>query len=125
MIWSLRHILGEQLCRDFLNKAVRRVLEKRAGRDLTVIYDVTDGKGRPVTNLDKVALAGRVRVLDDIWDTFESEVIENPTWFDLAIEADNMIAATKDDHHIFLEGIEICSTQPEDGVTHIWLDMGS
>ena len=68
-------------------------------------------------NIDDVAVTGRVQFRTDFEDFFGStplgerknyvsEVVEDPTWLDLALLANDMINCTGDNHHVFLEGIE-------------------
>ena len=39
-------------------------------------------------------------------ETWESEVLDNPTWLDVARVANQMLIALND-HHVYLEGIDI------------------
>ena len=73
-------------------------------------------------NLDEVAVEGRVQFIEEIdtpneigmvmgnvpYDTrknYISPVMENPTWLEVALLANDMINETGDNHHIFLEAI--------------------
>jgi len=73
-------------------------------------------------NLDEVAVEGRVQFVEEVdipneigmvmgnvpYDTREnytSPVMENPTWLEVALLANDMINATGDNHHIYLEAI--------------------
>lgn len=67
-------------------------------------------------NLDEVAIEGRVMMKTEHQSFFggmaeenrkdyESEVLENPTWLDLCLCANDMINLTGDNHHIFLEAV--------------------
>ena len=73
-------------------------------------------------NLDKVAVEGRIQFVEEVdtpneigmvvgdvpYDTREnytSPVMENPTWLEVTLLANDMINATGDNHHIFLEAI--------------------
>ncbi len=75
-------------------------------------------------NLDEVAVTGIVQVEDEICGTYVGDPIENPTWLQLAVEANKMAVASGDDHHIFFEGFEIMRTN-EEGIQMLSLDMGS
>lgn len=66
----------------------------------------------PINNLDEIAIAGKVRFYQK-HDSFFGEgynyvnsEIENPTWIDVAVLANNMIHTTGDKHHKFLEGVK-------------------
>ena len=73
-------------------------------------------------NLDEVAVEGRVQFVEEVdtpnsmgmvmgnvpYDTrknYVSPVMENPTWLEVALLANDMINCTGDNHHIFLEAI--------------------
>lgn len=67
-------------------------------------------------NLDEVAVEGRIKIKtkhDDFFggmavesrQNYESEILENPTWLDLCLCANDMINCTGDNHHIFLEAV--------------------
>ena len=76
-----------------------------------------------VDNLDEVAVEGRVQFVEEVdepsevtgmvmgnvpYDTrknYISPVMENPTWLEVALLANDMINCTGDNHHIFLEAI--------------------
>jgi len=67
-------------------------------------------------NLHDVAITGRVQMIEEIERFFGnieptkrknyiSDVLENPTWLDLVLCANDMINTTGDNHHIFLESV--------------------
>lgn len=91
-----------------------------------VCYDAfsRDESGLPVDNLDHVALRGKVQVEDEIWDSYKGEVLDDPTWLQLAIEANRMIIASNDYHHVFFEGIQVMR-ETQEGVKILSLSMGS
>ena len=75
----------------------------------------TDGNGVPINNLNDVAIEGNVQVIDyrnpSAQYPTESKdyigpVLTNPTWLDLAVQAECMILATGDTDHRFLEDYE-------------------
>ncbi len=66
----------------------------------------------PRDNLDEVAIEGKVIVtypVDRFWSgdgsDYRSEVLSDPTWLELAIEASKAIEKTGDYHHVFFEGV--------------------
>jgi hypothetical protein len=67
-------------------------------------------------NLDEVAVKGRVQFRQPYQAFFggmavearadyKSEILEDPTWLEVALCANDAINITGDNHHIFLEGI--------------------
>ena len=88
-----------------------------------------DDDGLPVDNLDEIAIRGRARFIqkhDSFWgegEDYTSDVVENPTWFDLLRIADEMIRTTGDEHHRFLEAFELQHTDADVDVYELW--MGS
>lgn len=83
----------------------------------------TDDKGNPVDNLDRIAAKGRIKFVvkvDPSWcngTDYESPVVEDPTWLDVAVLADDMIRTVGDYHHVFLEKILKVSHKGEkDGI---------
>ncbi len=76
------------------------------------VFKKTKG-GLPIDNLDKIAVRGKVVFVaknDPFWGegtNYESDVVSSPTWLDVAVLANYMIATTGDRQHSFLEGIEI------------------
>lgn len=73
------------------------------------------GKKAYTNNLDDVAIEGRVQFISKITFTgdrpwmrradYESDILENPTWLDVCLCANDMINVTSDHHHIFLEAV--------------------
>jgi hypothetical protein len=88
----------------------------------------------PIDNLNDIPLEGKVKFNDQgdffdfrgdesIYEAFESEVIDSPTWLDIAVVANAMIQKTNDRHHKYLE--MITDIHDEDGVMIATLNMGS
>jgi hypothetical protein len=86
--------------------------------DVFVYYSAykSDGGDVPIDNLDEVPITGKVKIVDGphehCWgrkpgSVFESEVMESPTWLELAVQMDFMIREVKDFHHVFLEGVKV------------------
>ena len=107
----------------------RRVLN---GDKPSVIYSAysTTNEDLPTDNLDDVAVEGRVIFLMDHKPFFgggedwQSDVVENPTWLEVAVLADDMIRTTGDYHHVFLEDVEGVG-QEKDGLKFARMVMGS
>jgi hypothetical protein len=95
-----------------LDDAIQARVRAALGDDVRVIYEAYDfdDDDLPVDNLDKRAHKGNIRfIADDPSDgeRFESEVLDNPTWMDVARVANQMLLALGDRHHVYLEGIDI------------------
>jgi len=95
---------------DEMNSAVESALPE--GEECFVYYSVYNMEnGLPVNNLHEVAVEGKVIFTqnhDGFWGagiSYQSDVIENPTWLDVAVLANEMIKIVGDYHHIFLEGV--------------------
>ena len=88
-----------------------------------------------VDNLDEIAVTGKVQFVSEAEDFFgniktradyKSEVVENPTWLDVCLLANDMINQTGDNHHIFLECVDpVIDPNDPDGVKLYTFGMGS
>lgn len=92
--------------------AIQARLAAQIAGEVRVIYAAApiDAEELPLDNLDEVAVRGQVRFVEvDAQDgeRFESEVLEDPTWMQVAVLANRMMCELKYDHHVFLEDIEI------------------
>lgn len=125
-----------RLVRDFrgafrdvaVRRAEKRIvnrIQKAVGAKPKVVYDAApkDKNGVPLDNLDEVPVQGLLRIEDDVWDTPAKDA-ESPTWLELAVICDEMIRASGDFHHVYLEGIEKLGESP-DGRIRICFDLGS
>lgn len=111
-----------------LNSIQQRVGEAIEDGDRRVYYSAydSDDRGVPIDNLDQVAVEGRVKfVAEPGWShegrRYESQEVENPTWLQVAVLANDMILVVDDYHHRFLEGVYADGKKP--GVYHFL--MGS
>lgn len=92
-----------------------------------------DKSGVAIDNLNEIACHGKVRFnycgwLEEGHSEYVSDVLENPTWLDVAKLADEAIRVTGDTHHIYLEGIRIDTSNSEKCNSHVstyTLIMGS
>ena len=122
--------------KDFGERAddMRDAIDEALGKTSIVYYSAyktSEATGLQLNNLSQKAISGKVilkQEFDDFWgnngEDYQSEVVENPTWLDIAVLADSMIHATNDRHHIFLEGVHKTS-QTIDGVKVYEFIMGS
>ena len=91
-----------------------------------VVYDAYryDDENLPVDNLDEIAVHGRCKLIDYFGEVcYVSDVVENPTWLQVAVLANDMIHAAGETDHVFLEGIDPRGW--EDGVAVYEFSMGS
>ncbi|HET9485571.1 MAG TPA: DUF4240 domain-containing protein, partial [Xanthomonadales bacterium] len=110
---------------DAIQARVRHVL----GAETRVVYAAydEDDDGLPVDNLDDVAHEGQIRFVEvDAADgeRFESDVLTNPTWLDLARVAHDMIATLGYEDHVYLEGFRVVK-KARGGPATGRLEMGS
>ena len=98
-----------------LDKYLVDRLKQKTKKKILVKYSNynTDKNGIPINNLDNIAVKGNVKfyqkknkLYGENSKDFESKIIKNPTWFDIILLANDMIHTTKDNHHIYLEGIK-------------------
>ena len=88
-----------------------------------------DSDGMPIDNLDDVAVSGSVSFVQDhdpFWGegkAYRSKTVTDPTWMDVTVLANEMIAVTGDRQHCYLEGFT--RLRNEDGIDILELDMGS
>jgi hypothetical protein len=116
-----------------LDKIDARVTEacRAAGhRECHVSYAAyPEGDGdEPVDNLDEVAIQGKCRLLAAAATTdvpYKSDVLENPTWLQLCVCANMMIATTGCSDHCFLEDIYYWKKTDGDNIPLYRFSMGS
>ena len=80
-------------------------------------YDVESVAGIgevPIDNLEATAVKGHVVFSRN--PDFLSEVIESPTWLDIAVIANESIVETGDREHVILQGVADTGRVREDGV---------
>lgn len=89
-----------------VEKMRARIAEKITG-ECVILYNAfdRDASGMPIDNLDEIAYHGVMRLVDDIHDYYDGPTLTNPTWMEIAIYANDIMIATGDRHHIFLDGI--------------------
>ena len=96
-------------------------VEKHRGPDLPrepmVIFSAwpchDDDEDSYTNNLANVAVEGRIQMISKVSDfwrqegsvDYTSEIVENPTWLDMCLLAYDMMMATGDHHHVFLEAV--------------------
>lgn len=99
-------------------------------------YSVLNADGKTYAEFDNVAFEGPCKVICDKTEfyggkkskPYEGELIVNPTWGQLFIEAMKQQQQTLDFHHSFLEGAEVTATVKNGGLTmvqFIRLHLGS
>lgn len=90
-----------------------------AGKQSRVYFSAVGDDGRDVRDLNTIAYHGRCRFVhkyEPRWEsehapagrhTYTSPVVDSPTWLQVAMFANDMMEATGDYHHCFLEGITV------------------
>ena len=80
-------------------------------------------------DMNDCAVVGSIKmVMPADWsdgEDYESPVVENPTWLELAVFADEAIKSTQDFHHSFFEGIRPKTDETVNGVKIYQFIMGS
>lgn len=105
------------------------------GQDCYVFYSAyKEIDNVPQNNLDEIAVSGKVKFVeqgDNFFGSgkgYRSKVLENPTWLEVCVVANEMILATGDKHHIYLEGViatEKTLFQDNDTIKIVRFCMGS
>lgn len=75
---------------------------------------------KDIERLLKPAIKGKCRIVAKEDGYFRgkdycSKTLNNPSWADLLEVFDEQIAITKDDHHVFLEGVVKCNKKTKAG----------
>lgn len=108
---------------EMINRQVHNYIKRhRPNDEVHVVFSVYQ---YVTESLDEVALPhnSQIRAEDHAYDYYQSEIIDNPTWLDLCVFANDMIQITGDYHHVFLEGVE---NKGQEGNTGIYeFVMGS
>jgi hypothetical protein len=93
-------------------------------------YVIGDGDV-PIDNLGQTAIPGKCRIKNCPHTFFSargkeylSDVLENPTWLELTVLANEMIRVTGDHHHRFFEGVELVEPSTNK-MPHYQFIMGS
>ncbi len=98
-----------------IDKKVSKAIKESVLAEL-VVYSACDHdeNDMPIDNLDEVAIKGKAIIVaqpDDFFGgkeskLYQSPVLENPTWLELTVIANQSIHSTLDEHHVFFEGID-------------------
>jgi|SRR5690606_12075790 len=89
-----------------------------------------DENGLPIDVLDEIAVTGKVVFIaknDPFFgegSDYRSAVVENPTWMQVVGIANESVACTGDEHHIFLEFLDHVGATDE-GIPIYELQFGS
>lgn len=120
--------------REVMNDAVKAALPE--GEKMHVYYSVyktSKTTGLPLNNLNTIAVRGKVIITEsreEFWggkesESYQSDVLENPTWLDIAVAANAMIITVRDFHHIFIEGVYARKGKKINGIKVYSFAMGS
>jgi hypothetical protein len=123
--------------RDRMDKKIETAIKKSGQKKVFVIYSAydEDESDNPIDNLNEIAVKGKVVLVgdaDEFWGgetslDYCSPVLENPTWLEVCVHANRMIQTVRDEHHVFLEGLDKKRRKVKrtDGVTEYEFSMGS
>jgi hypothetical protein len=121
---------------DKLNEMEAMVVDALPAGEKSMVfysaYKTSKATDNPLNNLKQIAIRGKVvmvQAADDFWgdeksEAYKSDVLDNPTWLDIAVRANKMIHTVRDAHHIFLEGV-YPTGKKVDGVKTYEFSMGS
>lgn len=122
-----------QIKKPSITSRVRKAIKESGQKKVYVCYSAykLDDNDEPIDNLDEIAFHGKAILTSDADEFFggeksknyRSEVIENPTWLQVAVLANAMIRRTRDTHHCFLEGLSVVDKKGD--VTILDFLMGS
>lgn len=115
-----------------IEQAIKASNPKRKVRVCYSAYK-SDENDNAIDNLNEIAVHGKIRLVEmaeKFWGgkkskDYKSEILENPTWLDITVCANEMIRTTRDTHHCFLEGIRKAISQNEKDVVIYNFSMGS
>ena len=133
---------------DEMNDAVAAAIDGKVFVYYSAYNYQKDNPELPINNLNKVAIRGKVimtQPYDDFWDgagvryvnfngnvvvesegkAYESAVLENPTYLELAVLANAMMQVTGDFHHSFFEAVNSTGRVKDDDVKIYEFSMGS
>ena len=113
-------------------KAMHDKIQEVLGSDELLVYysAYATRNDLPVNNINRIAFKGKGILIaenDSFWgegESYESDVVENPTWLQIAVLANAMIKKTGDFHHSFLEGVNR-TKETKDGIPVFKFLMGS
>jgi hypothetical protein len=101
--------------------AIQNRVKHRIGRNCVVVFHAykLNADRLPIDNLDEVPVSGKLlirsgrrrRAAQSI--EFESPVVENPSWLELCVIANNQLIATRDRKHRYLEQIDVVGSIDE------------
>ena len=115
------------ICKNQITQRRRNIMDKNYKKMQEQVSEKIDGecfvrfnayegeidKENFVNNLNEIALKGKCFFVacanwaaNDERKNFISKTVEDPTWLDICVIANDMIKTTKDTHHIYLEGIQ-------------------
>jgi hypothetical protein len=106
-----------------------RVLEavEASGESQSVVYSAyeEDEWGNPINNLDEIPVEGKIKFVDKE-KTFESEVLDSPTWLEITVVANKMVNKTSDYQNRHFYDFDVFKVERNDGkIMTATLLMGS
>lgn len=104
--------------------AMQGKIADKLKKDWHVIYSAykEDENDLPIDNLDEVYVTKPARFISGD-GMYTSPIVKNPTWLEICLLANDMIIATQDFHHVYLEDLLLVNR--EDGIHTYEFVMGS
>jgi len=98
---------------DPMTKKVDDAVHASGQEESVVFYSAYESteEGIPIDNLDAIPIEGKILLVDagsDFYgngEAYKGKTLDNPTWLELCVAANEMILTTKDLHHIYLEAV--------------------
>ena len=102
---------------DMVDKAI-----KDDGREIWLKYSAYEWSDddMPINNLKEIPIKGKVVLLSEEGD-FRSEVLESPTWLEIAVVTNKMCIETECKYNVFLEEL---SVYENNGISEATIIMG-
>ncbi len=130
----LDSMIAEDVAMQAIDDRVAARIEKDTpGKKVRVDYSAYESTDDdiPIDNLDTIPISGKIRIREEseeFWggkksSKWESPILENATWLDLCVQANNMIRRVRDTHHCFLEAIDVVGQEGD--ITICEFGMGS
>jgi hypothetical protein len=92
-------------------------IKARVGRNCLVVFSAygLDADKVPIDNLDDIPIIGRVSIRGNRnrihggqrSKDYESPIMDDPTWLELCVIANEQMAATRDQDHRYLEHVDV------------------
>lgn len=99
---------------NIIDGKVEKAILKSKQKNRIVIYSAYDYDSYdvPEDNLHEIPIKGKVKFVDESSD-IESDIVDSPTWLEIAVIANKILIDAMDYHHVYLEDIEVICYENE------------